>query len=94
MSVIFYSLDKAYSVLDTRICLKIPILNHFDIRWIKNFNIKLELYNKDKEGFFNQRFIGNSYSVLGTCSEAKFEQVPSAYHHTFGLCPSLWSEGQ
>ena len=51
MSVIFYSLDKAYSVLDTRICLKIPILNHFDIRWIKNFNIKLELYNKDKEVF-------------------------------------------
>ena len=43
MSLISYSLGKAYSVLGTRICWKSPNLNHFDIKWSENF---LKLFNK------------------------------------------------
>ena len=69
MSFISYSLAKSYSVLDTRICLKIPNMNHFEMTWFENSEIKLELYlvlelyNKDKEKVLLR---GLSEQLLGT----------------------------
>ena len=44
MSLIGYSLGKAYSVLGTQISWNSSNLNHCDKKWSKNFSNKLELY--------------------------------------------------
>ena len=68
MSLISYSLRKAYSILGIRINWKCPNLNSFDIKGGRNLNIKLvlSLYPGalQKRKKIKHWLIRNSYSVL------------------------------